>query len=39
MERRFLLNVVIGERTCILELVAGKDETLLIGRDALLRIF
>jgi hypothetical protein len=31
-----LLDVVVGKCSSILELLAGKDETLLIGRDALL---
>lgn len=34
MERRFLLDVVISHRTVILELLAGKDESLLIRGDA-----
>ena len=36
MERRLLLNVVIREGATVLELLARKDQTLLIGRDALL---
>ena len=36
MQRRFLLNVVITQSATILQLLSGKDETLLIGRDALL---
>ena len=36
MKRRLLLNVVVAEGTAVLELFAGKDQTLLIGRDALL---
>ena len=36
MERRFLLDVVISHRAVILELLAGKNESLLIRRDALL---
>jgi len=36
MERRLLLNVVISHRAIIFELLAGKDETLLIWRDTLL---
>ena len=36
MERRLLLNVVVGESAAILELLSGKDETLLIGGNALL---
>jgi hypothetical protein len=34
MEGRLLLNIVIRESTAILELLSGKDETLLIGRDS-----
>jgi hypothetical protein len=33
---RFVGNVVVGQRSVFLELLAGKDETLLVGRDALL---
>ena len=36
MERRFLLDVVVRHSAVILELLAGKDESLLIRRDALL---
>jgi hypothetical protein len=36
MQRRFLLDVVIGERATILELLASENEALLVGRDALL---
>jgi len=36
MESRLLLNVIIGKGTAVLELFASKDETLLVGRDALL---
>merc|ERR1712032_951507 len=36
MEGRLLLDVVIGKSAAILELLASKDESLLIGRDALL---
>ena len=36
MEGRLLLNVVIREGAPILELLSGKDETLLIWWDALL---
>ena len=36
VERRLLLNVVVGESAAILELLSGKDETLLIGGNALL---
>jgi hypothetical protein len=33
---RFVFNVVIREGAAVLELLSGKDETLLIGWDALL---
>ena len=36
MEGRFLLDVVVRHGTVILELLACKDESLLVGRDALL---
>merc|ERR1712039_493328 len=36
VESRFLLDVVVGEGTAVLELLAGEDEALLVGRDALL---
>ena len=36
MQGRLLLDVVIREGAPILELLAGKDEALLVGRDALL---
>ena len=36
MKRRLLLNVVVRERTTILELLASKDQTLLIRWDTLL---
>ena len=36
MESGLLLNVVIGESTAVLELLAGKDQALLIWRDSLL---
>jgi hypothetical protein len=36
MESTFLLNVVVTESTSIFELLAGKDQTLLVGRNALL---
>lgn len=31
-----LLDVVVAQRTAILELLAGEDQALLVGRDALL---
>jgi hypothetical protein len=36
MESRLLLDVVVGERTAILQLLAGKDQALLIRRNSLL---
>ena len=36
VEGRLLLDVVVGESTAILELLAGEDQALLIGRDAFL---
>ena len=36
VERRLLLDVVVGERAAVLELLAREDEALLVGRDALL---
>ena len=36
MQSGFLLNVVITERAAVLELFAGKNQALLIGRNALL---
>ena len=36
VQGRFLLDVVVGERAAIFKLLAGKDETLLVGRDAFL---
>ena len=36
MEGRLLLNVVVGQGTAILELLAGEDQTLLVGGNALL---
>lgn len=35
MKRRLFLNIIIRERTTILQLLSGKDQTLLVGRDAL----
>jgi hypothetical protein len=34
VQGRLLLDVVVGEGPAVLELLAGKDEALLIGRDA-----
>ena len=36
MESRLFLNVVVRESTTVLELLAGEDEALLIGRNAFL---
>jgi hypothetical protein len=36
VERRFLLDVVIRKSESILELLTGKDQTLLIRRDSFL---
>jgi len=35
MKSRLLLNVIVGEGAAILELFAGEDKTLLVGRDTL----
>ena len=34
VQRRLLLDVVVGERAAVLELLARKDEALLVRRDA-----
>ena len=36
VQGRLLLDVVVRERTAILELFTRKDQALLVGRDALL---
>jgi hypothetical protein len=36
MQRGFLLNIVVGQSTAIFELLASKNETLLIRGNALL---
>ena len=36
MERRLLLDVVVRQRAAVLQLLAGEDQALLVGRDALL---
>ena len=36
MQGRFLLNVIVGKSTSILELLTCEDKTLLIRGDALL---
>jgi len=36
MERRLLLDVVVGEGAAVLELLTSENETLLVGRNTLL---
>ena len=36
MKRRFLLDVVVGEGTAVLQLLTSEDQTLLVRRDSLL---
>ena len=36
VQRGLFLDVVVGKRAAVLELLAGKDEALLVGGDALL---
>jgi len=36
VERRLLLDVVVGQRAAVLQLLASEDQALLVGRDALL---
>jgi hypothetical protein len=36
VESRLLLNVVVGQGSAIFKLLASKDETLLVGRNAFL---
>ena len=36
VERRLLLDVVVGESAAVLQLLAREDEALLVGGDALL---
>jgi len=36
VESGLLLDVVVGKRATVLELLAGKDESLLVGRNAFL---
>ncbi len=36
MERRLLLDVVVAQGAALLELLAGENEALLVGGDALL---
>ena len=34
VQRGFLLDVVVGQGTAVFQLFAGKDQTLLVGRNA-----
>lgn len=36
MKRRFLLDVVVGEGTAVLQLLTSEDQTLLVGGNSLL---
>merc|ERR1719482_950857 len=36
VERRLFLNVVVRERSAVFELLSGKDQSLLVRRDAFL---
>ena len=36
VQRRFLLDIVVGQGATILKLLAGEDQALLVRRDALL---
>ena len=36
MQSRLFLDVVVAQRTSVLELLAGEDETLLVWGDAFL---
>lgn len=36
MERRLLLNIVVAQGTTIFELLASKNQSLLVGRNTLL---
>jgi hypothetical protein len=36
VERRFLLNIVVGQGTTVLELLASEDEALLVRGNAFL---
>jgi hypothetical protein len=36
VQRRLLLDVVVGERAAVLQLLSGEDQTLLVRRDTLL---
>jgi hypothetical protein len=34
VQRALLLNVIVGQRAAVLQLLAGEDEALLVQRDA-----
>jgi len=36
VESRLLLDVIVGEGAAIFKLLAGEDESLLVGRDTFL---
>jgi hypothetical protein len=36
VESRLLLDVIVGKRATVLQLLAGEDQTLLVRRDTLL---
>jgi len=36
VESAFLLDVIVGERSAVLKLLAGKDQALLVRGDAFL---
>ena len=36
MERAFLLDIVVGKGTTVLELLASEDQALLVGRNSFL---
>ena len=38
VQRRLLLDVVVGQGAAILQLLAGEDQALLVRRDALLQM-
>ena len=39
VKRRLLLHIVVGEGASVFQLLAGKDETLLVRRDSLLVLY
>jgi hypothetical protein len=36
VQRGLLLDVIVSQRAAVFQLLAGKDQALLVGRDALL---